>query len=130
MTDVLRPSLYGSQHPIVVVPAKPSAESLNTADYVIVGHCCESGDLLTPAPDEPSVLATRRTVLAQKGDFAVIESVGAYCAAMATKGYNSFTEPPEILRAKDGSFHIIKHRSTLDQLLQNEIQINDISAVL
>ena len=24
--------------------------------YVVVGHCCESGDLLTPAPDEPEVL--------------------------------------------------------------------------
>ena len=60
MTDVLRPSLYGSQHPLVVVPSDSSKDAdESTHEYVVVGHCCESGDLLTPAPDEPETLAPR-----------------------------------------------------------------------
>jgi diaminopimelate decarboxylase len=46
MTDLLRPSLYGAQHPIITIPQKPTA---STTSYVVVGHCCESGDILTPA---------------------------------------------------------------------------------
>jgi len=129
MTDILRPSLYGSQHPIVVVkrrrePASDDAAAAREkASYVVVGHCCESGDLLTPAPDQPDTLAERTTAKADPGDLAVIESAGAYCAAMAAKGYNSFPEPPEVLLAKSGDLHLIKKRSDLDQLLQNEINL-------
>ncbi|KAJ8613243.1 hypothetical protein CTAYLR_004541 [Chrysophaeum taylorii] len=125
MTDILRPSLYGSQHPIVVVPTdddrRNTAAARDDTDYVVVGHCCESGDLLTPAPDQPDVLAERTTARATPGDLAVIESVGAYCSAMAAKGYNSFPEPPEVLLNSDGHFHLIRRRSTLDQLTQNEL---------
>lgn len=125
MTDVLRPSLYGSQHPIIVVPVvDQKTMKQEDARYVVVGHCCESGDLLTPAPDQPDVLADRRLARACNGDLAVIESVGAYCATMAAKGYNSFPEPPEVLLAEDGSFHLIRHRSTLEQLLQNEVMLD------
>ena len=45
MTELLRPSLYGAQHPVVHV-AHPDADKSTKAkggDYVIVGHCCESG---------------------------------------------------------------------------------------
>ena len=49
MTDLLRPSLYGAQHPIVIVNGRSDAEADATQKYVVVGHCCESGDLLTPA---------------------------------------------------------------------------------
>ena len=37
MTEVLRPSLYGAQHPIVVLK-----ETQEEEDYIVVGHCCES----------------------------------------------------------------------------------------
>jgi hypothetical protein len=32
---------------------------LPRARYVIVGHCCESGDLLSPAPGEPETIDER-----------------------------------------------------------------------
>ena len=54
MTEILRPSLYGAQHPIVVVPKEPGDRS--TAEYLVVGHCCESGDVLTPEPGNPEGL--------------------------------------------------------------------------
>ena len=41
-------------------PAHDSAANAAVENkYVIVGHCCESGDLMTPAPDEPEVLLER-----------------------------------------------------------------------
>ena len=30
-----------------------------TGKYVVVGHCCESGDLFSCAPGEPEVIAER-----------------------------------------------------------------------
>lgn len=40
MTEVLRPSLYGAQHPLVA--HKDTSEE---AEYIVVGHCCESVNL-------------------------------------------------------------------------------------
>jgi len=54
MTEVLRPSLYGAQHPITILP-KDSRRESEDASYVVVGHCCESGDLFTPASGDPEV---------------------------------------------------------------------------
>ena len=43
MTEVLRPSLYGAQHPIVALTETETvAADEEEADYVVVGHCCES----------------------------------------------------------------------------------------
>jgi len=47
MTEVTRPSLYGAQHPIDVLAEAPPAQ------VVFCGPCCESGDVLTPAPGDP-----------------------------------------------------------------------------
>ncbi|MBG30524.1 MAG: diaminopimelate decarboxylase [Opitutae bacterium] len=119
MTEILRPSLYGAQHPIVTLPKEVSGNE--TFPYVVVGHCCESGDLLTPAENQPDVLAPRELALSQVGDLCVIEGVGAYCSAMSAKNYNSFPESPEVLLRTDGSTSLIRKRQTLDQIMENEI---------
>ena len=92
MNDILRPSLYGAQHPIAIVTDRKDEQ-----DYVVVGHNCESGDLLSPAPGEPEVLRTRTLHQAVTGDLVLIGGAGAYCAAMAAKGYNSYPDAKEIL---------------------------------
>lgn len=118
MTEVLRPSLYGAQHPIASVPAEPGERPHH--DYLVVGHCCESGDVLTPEPDNPEGLAPRRLPETRPGDALVVGGAGAYCSAMAAKNYNSFPEAAEALIAADGSLHLIRERQTLDQILVNE----------
>jgi diaminopimelate decarboxylase len=118
MTEVLRPSMYGAQHPIVVVPAEPEARG--QGEYLVAGHCCESGDILTPAPDNPEELATRLLTEAKIGDAVFIGGSGAYCAGMAAKNYNSFPEAPEILLDDNGELHLLRQRQTLEQLLANE----------
>jgi len=119
MTELLRPSLYGAQHPIAVVPAV--AEERGQMQYLVAGHCCESGDILTPAPDNPEGLETRLLTEARIGDGLVIGGSGAYCAAMPAKNYNSFPEAVELLLASDGTPHLVRRRQNLDQLLANEL---------
>jgi diaminopimelate decarboxylase len=120
MTEILRPSLYASQHPLVTIPQHPTGRS---AEYIVVGHCCESGDLITPAPGDTELLATRQMEEAQPGDLCVIEGAGAYCASMASKNYNSFPEAPEALLRADGQILLIRRRQTLGQIVQNEVNI-------
>lgn len=116
MTEILRPSLYGAQHPLRLWPRTDRG----SAPAVVVGHCCESGDLLTCAPGESETLAPRELPVVSPGDLAVIGGAGAYCAAMSAKNYNSFPEAPEVLLGRDGRPRLIRRRQTLDQMLANE----------
>jgi len=119
MTELARPSMYGAQHPIVIVPAE-QMKARETGKYLVVGHCCESGDILTPEPGNPEGLKTRTLSEPKIGDALVIGGAGAYSAAMASKNYNSFPEAPEVLLTNEGSFTLIRKRQTLDQIIQNE----------
>ena len=124
MTELLRPSLYGAQHPIHVVPhgrSKGRSAGGETEDYLIAGHCCESGDVLTPAPGDPEGLAPRTLPRAQIGDTLVIEGAGAYASGMNAKNYNAFPEAAEVLIDRDGEPRLIRRRQTLEQVLANEI---------
>jgi diaminopimelate decarboxylase len=120
MTEILRPSLYASQHPIILLPRLDTGACL---PYVAVGHCCESGDILTPAPEHHEVLHPREFPEVQPGDLCVIEGAGAYCSAMSAKNYNSFPEAPEVLLRETGELVLIRRRQTLDQVLENELPL-------
>ena len=52
---MLRPSLYGAIHPMTLLPGSGNSEDVGTEmeSTVVVGHCCESGDLMTPESGEP-----------------------------------------------------------------------------
>lgn len=117
MTEILRPSLYGAQHPIEILQEEPVGSS---QPAIVVGHCCESGDILTPAPGDPEALAVRDLPVSQLGDYALIGGAGAYCSAMSAKNYNSFPEAPEIMLGSDGSVKVIRKRQSLDQIMANE----------
>ena len=121
MTEVLRPSLYGAQHPIHVVPEPGQLPMREKLEQVVVGHCCESGDLLTPAPGDPEALAPRSLIRGEIDDFCVIESVGAYCSSMTAKNYNSFPEAAEVIKKKEGNLALIRKRQTFEQLIENEV---------
>jgi len=116
MPEVTRPSLYGAQHPIDVL-----AEGRTPADVVFVGPCCESGDILTPAPGDPEALAPRRVPRPQIGDLVVVGGAGAYCAAMSTINYNSYPQAPEVMLEPDGTLRLLRRRQTLAQVWANEV---------
>lgn len=123
MTELLRPSLYGAQHPTAIVPSLQRANTPPRGEvaYVLVGHCCESGDLISCAPGEPEKLAARTFHEVEIGDLCIIGGAGAYCAAMSTKNYNSFPEAAEVLLDINGNARLIRRRQTLEQIIQNEI---------
>ena len=116
MPEVTRPSLYGAQHPIDVLAAGRAE-----ADVVFVGPCCESGDILTPAPGDPEALAPRRVPRPQIGDLVLVGGTGAYCAAMATINYNSYPQAPEVMREPDGTLRLLRRRQRIEQIWENEV---------
>lgn len=121
MTEILRPSLYGAQHPIHVIP---SAHPAATGDFMVVGHCCESGDILSPEPGNPEGLLARKLPVPAVGDPVVIDGAGAYCSSMPSKNYNSFPECAEVMLRTSGEFQLIRRRQTMDQMLQNEMPLH------
>lgn len=91
MNDIIRPAMYGAQHNVVVLN-----DAVEQSEYVAVGHNCETGDILTPAPGDPERIQARRMNKAAIGDIVAIADTGAYCASFSTKGYNSFPTAKEI----------------------------------
>ena len=118
MTELLRPSIYGAQHPISLLQ---SSENSEAKDYVIVGHCCESGDILTPTAGDPELLATRALPLAEIGDYCVIDGSGAYASAMTPKHYNSYPEAAEVILDLDNAPKLIRRRQKLEEIWANEV---------
>ena len=116
MTEVTRPSLYGAQHPIHVL-----ADGGDETDVVFVGPCCESGDILTPAPGDPEALSPRRVPRPVIGDLVVVGGAGAYCAAMSTINYNSYPQAPEVMLEPDGSLRPLRRREALDEVWRHEV---------
>lgn len=92
MNDFLRATLYGSRHTIEVMNSSSA-----TKEYVVVGHNCESGDILSPASGNPEEIETRTLKEAHIGDEVRIYDTGAYCASMRAKGYNSFPDAVEMM---------------------------------
>lgn len=92
MNDIIRPSMYGAQHQIDVLN-----DAADEEDYIVVGHNCETGDILSPAPGDPELIESRRLKRTQIGDVVAIRDAGAYCASFATKGYNAFPNAQELM---------------------------------
>lgn len=127
LTEVIRPGFYGSLHPLVGVPAagelRPRAK-----EYLVTGHTCIAGDMLTVAVRDPETVVPQLIAETEPGDLLVIERAGGYCASMNMKNFNSFPEAPEVLLRKDGTFTLIRKRQTVEQMTENEILPQDLSA--
>jgi diaminopimelate decarboxylase len=107
MTDLIRPSFYGSYHHIQPVEIKNDREDI-IAD--IVGPVCESSDFLAKGREISS---------AKAGDYFAVMSAGAYSMVMASN-YNGRRRPPEIM-VEGSRFDIIRKRETYEDLVANEI---------
>ena len=121
MAELIRPAMYGSQHPIEFVPVAADGTLGPVQPLVVVGPCCESGDLLTPASGDPETLEPRRLGTPQIGDLAVIGGAGAYCSSMPARGYNSIPAAPEILVTLDGSLELVRRRQALEDVFRDEV---------
>jgi diaminopimelate decarboxylase len=114
--NLIRPSMYGSYHPISIAPASGKLETRAEQDVVVGGPLCESGDIFTQ--EEGGVVCTRRLPVAKVGDFVILEVAGAYGFVMGSN-YNSKPMAPEIL-VSQGHPHLVRARQTFDDLIHGE----------
>ena len=87
MDTITRPALYGSEHPIIILN-----DSENTKDYVICGHCCESGDVFTV--DDSDTILPRTVKEAQIGDLVVIEGSWRLLRRHVPEELQFLSQPP------------------------------------
>jgi diaminopimelate decarboxylase len=103
---LLRPSMYGSYHHIVVAN-KPQVKS--TAAIDIAGNVCESGDLFARDRPMPEM---------EEGDLIAIMNAGAYAFSMSSQ-YNSRPRPAEVL-VREGEADLVRERETFADLLNKQ----------
>ena len=114
--NLIRPSMYGSYHPISIVPNTSKIDDKREQEVVVGGPLCESGDIFTQ--EEGGVVCTRRLPMANVGDFLILEVAGAYGFVMGSN-YNSKPLAPEILISK-GRPHLIRARQSFEDLIRGE----------
>ena len=121
--NLARPILYGSHHPMSIVPGPLdevgtiAVDERPKADVIVGGPLCESGDIFTQA--EGGYVCTRSLPTAQVGELLVIECAGAYGFAMGSN-YNSKPYAAEVL-LRNGQAHLIRARQTPDDLIRGEV---------
>ncbi len=116
MTEMPRPSMYGVQQPISILN-----QSSEKQKYVVVWHCCESWDLLTPKLYENETIEEVLLPKAQIADPIVFDGVGAYSSAMSVKNYNSFPEAAEVMILENWEIQCIRTRQDPKEIWKNEI---------
>ena len=117
MTELLRPMIYGDRHPIRLLGKADRA----TTPYVVVGTCCESGDLFTPKQGNPEQIDTVLLPEAERGDYVAVMGVGAYGSAMCAKNYNSRPACAEAMIHSDGSHRLITRAEKLEEVWAREL---------
>ena len=105
MNDLIRPSFYGSHHPMRPVkggdrPGKPTD---------VVGPICETGDFLARDRELPRL---------ERGELLAIGAAGAYGFTMSSN-YNTRPRAAEVL-VSGGSYTVIRARETLEHLTAGE----------
>lgn len=118
MNDMPRVAMYGVQEPLHIVN-----DSNELRSYAIVGHCCESSDLITSKLYDAEVIEPRELSKANIWDLLVIDGVWAYNSAMAIKNYNSFPESGELLLRENGEIVEIRKREAVEEIWRNEIDV-------
>lgn len=121
MNDMTRSTLYGSVHPVKVYPKEEDRKS-EKEKVLIVGHCCESGDIFTPAPGDPEGIEPVELPVAHVGDLLAFGVAGAYCASMSLVNYNSFPRIAEVLITSEGKIKLLRKRQSVRDMIAQECE--------
>ena len=105
MGDNLEPMLYGQRFAPAILDEDRPPETCE-----LVGHHCESGDVLVHGAE----LATP-----ERGDLLVMPVTGAYCYSLQNN-YNGARRPPVVI-CNDGEARLAVRRETIDDLLARDI---------
>ncbi len=118
MTELLRPMIYGARHPIRLLGKDNAA---TTTSYVVVGTCCESGDIFTPKEGNPEEIDTILLPEATRGDYVAVMGVGAYGSVLSAKNYNSRPACAEVMILPDGSHRLITRAEEPEEVWAREV---------
>jgi diaminopimelate decarboxylase len=108
MTELLRPMLYGAEHPVTVLTAGADLPP-NDRGWTLSGPICEAGDVLVRTLEEAS----------GEGALLAIGEAGAYGAAMAST-YNGRLRPAQAV-IEGGVLRLSRRRETLDDHLARDV---------
>ena len=109
MNDLIRPSLYGAYHEILLL-RRTQDEGRRTNKVDVVGPICESGDFFAKDRRLPEV---------KEGDYLSIMGAGAYGFSMASN-YNCRLKPAEVM-VKGDKFYIVRKRDSYLDLVRKDI---------
>ena len=118
MTEMPRIAMYWVQQPITIIN-----NSTEKVDYVVVWHCCESGDVLTTKLYDQEIIEPVSLNKAKIWDIIVFDWTGAYNSSMSMKNYNSFPEAWELLIWTSWEIVEIRKRQKLKDIWKNEIEV-------
>ena len=107
MTEILRPALYQTRHPILNV----KLHSVEKRTYDIVGPICESGDFLAKSVRLPRL---------NEDDALIVAYAGAYSSVMGSN-YNSRPFAPEILVEDEKNFKVIRRPQKEEDIFREEL---------
>ncbi len=117
MTDLLRPMLYGAEHPVaLVVPGEPVDVVAATGRVDLAGPVCEAGDIL--AHDLGHWLDPGELAQCGRGALLALGRAGAYGAVMSMT-YNGRPRAAEVT-VEDGVARLSRRRETLEDLLARD----------
>lgn len=118
MTEMPRVTMYWVQQPITIIN-----DSTEKEDYVVVWHCCESGDILTTKLYDQEILEPVSLNKASVGDLIVFDGTWAYNSSMSMKNYNSFPEAGELMIRTTWEIVEIRKREKPEDVWRNEIEV-------
>jgi diaminopimelate decarboxylase len=108
---LIRPTMYGSYHPILVANKLEAAEK---ETYDIAGPICESGDLLAKDRMLPEIT---------EGDILAILNAGAYGFSMSSQ-YNSRPRAAEVL-IRQGKDILVRKREDFGDLIASQRNLGE-----
>lgn len=127
MTELIRPALYGSRHPVHALSFNGSASGgpVNAGvlypsllDTAVEGSVCESTD----------TFGIHSLPRMDRGDLVVIESAGAYAASFTSR-YNGRPQPAEVALCPDGSLQLCERPGITDaQRRTADLRVAPVSA--
>jgi len=109
---LVRPTMYGSYHPILVANKLEAAEK---ETYDVAGPICESGDLLAKDRTMPKV---------EEGDLLAVLNAGAYGFSMSSQ-YNSRPRAAEVM-IRQGKDVLVRNREQLSDLMASQRNLCDV----
>jgi diaminopimelate decarboxylase len=108
---LVRPTMYGSYHPILVANKLEAAEK---ETYDVAGPICESGDLLAKDRALPEI---------EEGDLLAILNAGAYGYSMSSQ-YNSRPRAAEVM-IRQGKDLLVRKREDFGDLIASQKNLGE-----